>query len=56
VGYFLDPAGPRPLEEFDVERHQLKPLRTSADEQRAPGAYVSDFLFVTPAFDVTGLR
>jgi len=55
VGYFLGRAGPRPLEEFDLERHQLAPLRANGDEQTLAGEYVSDFLFVTSGFDVSGL-
>lgn len=56
AGYFLGRAGLRPLEQFDVERHQLAPLRASAMDQTTPAEYVSDFLFVAPEFDVSGLR
>lgn len=56
VGYFLGPGGLQPLVEFDVERHQVAPLRASVNDQTALGEYVADFLFVSSGFDVTGLR
>jgi FkbM family methyltransferase len=55
AGYFLTPSGLQPLGRFDVRGHQLSLLPRGFLPYRVPAGYVSDFLFVWPGTDVTGL-
>lgn len=45
-GYFIDESGPRPVSQFDIERHQLRFLGQEFMPYAMPAGYVSDFLFV----------
>jgi FkbM family methyltransferase len=44
--FFLDSNGSHPIEEFDVNRHQLDYLDSKFVPYSAPHDYVADFLFV----------
>lgn len=45
-GWFLGPGGLRPLEEFDLERDQLRHLGSVVVAHEMPAEYVADFLFL----------
>lgn len=45
-GFFIDESGPRPVEEFDIERHQQAFLSSEFVPYSMPAGYISDFLFV----------
>ena len=47
-GYFLHAGGAHPLDEFDLERHQLAFLDGGFTPYSMPVGYVSDFLFLPP--------
>ena len=55
TGWAVFGDGLRPVEEFDLERDQLRYLDSSEAEQM-PAGYVHDFLFTPPQFDVSALR
>lgn len=44
--FFLDSSGSHPIEEFDVNRHQLDYLDSKFVPYSAPHGYVADFLFI----------
>jgi FkbM family methyltransferase len=46
TGYLVTRAGRRPIEEFDVERDQLRYVTDSFRRGRPHADYISDFLFV----------
>jgi len=46
IGYALDATGPRPLDDFDVERDQLAHLDAGVGLYGVPSRYIKDFLFV----------
>lgn len=48
AGWFVGPAGLRPLTDFDVARHQLDLLSNGFAVGRPAPGYVSDFLFLPP--------
>jgi hypothetical protein len=54
-GYYALPDGIRPLEDFDVDRHQLSLLTADFYPTVMPRGYVSNFLFVRPDVDVADL-
>lgn len=45
-GFYVGESGPRPVEEFDIERHQLAFLTSEFVPYSMPAGYISDFLFV----------
>jgi FkbM family methyltransferase len=55
-GYFLDRDGPRPLEQFDIERHQLRFLTGEMVAGSMPDGYVHDFLFVAHELPISFLQ
>jgi FkbM family methyltransferase len=54
VGYAVTNAALMPLEQFDVERDQMRFLASSSAGWQAPG-YINDFLFVASETAVTNL-
>lgn len=54
-GYFFGRGTLSPLEDFDVERDQIAHLQVGVVEYEMPHEYVADFLFVSPAVDVSAL-
>jgi FkbM family methyltransferase len=47
-GFFLDGTRARPIEEFDVQRHQLAFVTADFVPYDMPRGYVCDFVFVNP--------
>jgi FkbM family methyltransferase len=54
-GFFLDAERLRPIEQFDLERHQLRYLSERFVEGAMPAGYVHDFLFIAEEARVSSL-
>ena len=50
-GWGISSDGPRPLDQFDLERDQLSFL-SSFELGQMPSGYIHDFLFARASFDV----